>query len=690
MMIDLFSCSIRGDYARAAAGSTQATAGNGVFGAILEASAGCRPSADSGVASAGLPVSDKTPKTDAAVVSAEELAGQAEPQEVPARSGSKAKNTPEVSKMSTTPDPARGGAADFFPVSQMPVTDGILQAPQVVPLRAAATTNMAPKPGAADTRPDQASAVGRNSTAGRSEAREMAPMGADPAQETSSVARIESTEERAFSRAPDSTVAKPADPTPSAVGATPAQAGSGRLTSAPTPDLPVITGASDLADREDARLGLRKDATMPAAQTTDQKGRSSLVSNDVQYLLHPLSPRLDPLGSPATEPADTVAKAASGTISPSVPESSSRLPLWPETVAIHLQQRAGYVTSTTTTSARPQTEDRPQATPQPPAAFNGPDTAPQTTAPPLQQRAGYAASATTTSARPQPEDRPQATPQPPAAFKDPDTAPQTTAPPLQQRAGYAASATTTSALPQTADRPQTAPIEPTRRSTNALRWVDPPPSDTARWAPLPPGTGPIPPPPQPIPFAGATPVKGHGALEAPGSRPERREGRTTLLPGDSQMATSPGPSGFVTQSESSLSTPRPAAELARDAARQIGAQVISLGKGRFELSLSPTELGKVEMMLQDSENRLTLIVNAERPETMDLIRRHIGLLELELRQMGLGNLSLQLGTGGAPDSQGRQDRAHLVSTEGKDTPSTPLLPSAASPLLAGDHLDLRL
>lgn len=134
---------------------------------------------------------------------------------------------------------------------------------------------------------------------------------------------------------------------------------------------------------------------------------------------------------------------------------------------------------------------------------------------------------------------------------------------------------------------------------------------------------------------------------------------------------------------------RAQAELARETAQQIGAQVVTLGKGRFELSLAPAELGKVEMWLQDSDNRLTLTVNAERPETMDLIRRHIALLEQELRGLGFGSLSLQMGADGAPGSQGGQN-PQQDSTIKADAAISESPQRAAPSSVAGDHLDLRL
>lgn len=247
----------------------------------------------------------------------------------------------------------------------------------------------------------------------------------------------------------------------------------------------------------------------------------------------------------------------------------------------------------------------------------------------------------------------------------------------QQGAGFTAQATATSARQQPGDMPVLPPTETVRHNVNASRWVDAPPTESGRWAPSP-STGPIA-PPQTNPFPGAAASLSHR---------EHTEGGRFDQSTDGQVSMSPAQSSFGARLEHAITIPGSGVELARDAAQQIGLQVLNLGKGRFELTLSPVELGKVDMMLQENDNRLSLIINAERPETMDLIRRHIGLLELELRQMGLGNLSLQLDTGGAPGShRGGQDRERHANAIDAPTESARPAPRQAP---VGDHLDLRL
>lgn len=136
--------------------------------------------------------------------------------------------------------------------------------------------------------------------------------------------------------------------------------------------------------------------------------------------------------------------------------------------------------------------------------------------------------------------------------------------------------------------------------------------------------------------------------------------------------------------------PRPAADLNREIARQIGAQVMNLGHGRFEMSLSPSELGRVEMWLQDTDNRLTLIINTERPETLDLMRRHIGLLEQEMRQLCFGSLTLQLGADGSAGSHSSQKHTETPHRE-EEIGAGPARESGLKPqVILAEHLDIRL
>ena len=135
-----------------------------------------------------------------------------------------------------------------------------------------------------------------------------------------------------------------------------------------------------------------------------------------------------------------------------------------------------------------------------------------------------------------------------------------------------------------------------------------------------------------------------------------------------------------------------AAEVARDIAQQIGARIMPLARGQFEMTLAPAELGRLEIALREVDGVMTLSVTAERPETLDLIRRHVDLLAQELRQIAQRELLLQLGTGGTGGGAGsREGRAREQGADTADATSVEgTVPVDTPPVILRDHLDLRL
>lgn len=133
-----------------------------------------------------------------------------------------------------------------------------------------------------------------------------------------------------------------------------------------------------------------------------------------------------------------------------------------------------------------------------------------------------------------------------------------------------------------------------------------------------------------------------------------------------------------------------AVEIVRDVARQIAARITPLGRGQFELMLAPAELGRLEISLREVDGLLTLSVTAERPETLEMIRRHVDLLAQELRQIAQRELSLQFGTGGTGGRRGGDavpTRAPATAAGEAVAPVAALYLTPPTPL---DHLDLRL
>lgn len=106
----------------------------------------------------------------------------------------------------------------------------------------------------------------------------------------------------------------------------------------------------------------------------------------------------------------------------------------------------------------------------------------------------------------------------------------------------------------------------------------------------------------------------------------------------------------VSRAESALrhDAPRPVMQQVAEAAR-------GLRDGPVEMTLQPEELGKVRLTLTAAaDGSMMFSVQAERSETMDLLRRHIGDLARELHDLGFENLSFSFGQDRAPAEQQRE------------------------------------
>jgi flagellar hook-length control protein FliK len=133
-------------------------------------------------------------------------------------------------------------------------------------------------------------------------------------------------------------------------------------------------------------------------------------------------------------------------------------------------------------------------------------------------------------------------------------------------------------------------------------------------------------------------------------------------------------------------------ETGRHVSAQI-ADIIRAGSDdALEVSLRPAELGRLTLGFSPDAGGLTVTLAAERPETLDLIRRNIGLLETDLRNLGYSHLNFSFGGGssggtrqgggGSPDPRAGA-RADTVGSPG---------PLALPPqqTLGSGALDLRL
>ncbi len=168
-----------------------------------------------------------------------------------------------------------------------------------------------------------------------------------------------------------------------------------------------------------------------------------------------------------------------------------------------------------------------------------------------------------------------------------------------------------------------------------------------------------------------------------------------VMPDGPVDATSPDPAQTGPQTPAETSRTANTATVATvQTMRQAGHQMataITQGAGNAtEILLDPEELGRVRLSLQPGDMSMVVVIQADRPETADLMRRHIDQLAQEFRSLGYQDVSFSFGQG--------RDRPRPEPPQGNHHDSGPAAPhemiaaEPASPArtTAAGHLDLRL
>ncbi|MEO3413239.1 flagellar hook-length control protein FliK [Roseovarius sp. CAU 1744] len=136
-------------------------------------------------------------------------------------------------------------------------------------------------------------------------------------------------------------------------------------------------------------------------------------------------------------------------------------------------------------------------------------------------------------------------------------------------------------------------------------------------------------------------------------------------------------------------------ELPRNIAVQIAQAMRHGGTEKpMELVLSPAELGRVRISMQALDGAMTVHVVAERPETLDLMRRHIDLLAQEFHDIGFGTAEFAFGQNqaeGDGHSEGQTGTTGLMAEDligaADDTETSAALSTLT---IQSDRVDIRL
>jgi flagellar hook-length control protein FliK len=132
----------------------------------------------------------------------------------------------------------------------------------------------------------------------------------------------------------------------------------------------------------------------------------------------------------------------------------------------------------------------------------------------------------------------------------------------------------------------------------------------------------------------------------------------------------------------------PAATLPPQVPAQIAAAIAARPERPLELRLSPAELGGMTLNLRQDGDILRVVLQADRPDTLDLLRRNGDILLEELRLAGFSGADLSFA-----DDGGARDRPELAPSRSalqSDSPRAPALPPPSPSLQAAQGLDLRL
>ncbi|PZQ49883.1 MAG: hypothetical protein DI556_10540 [Rhodovulum sulfidophilum] len=235
--------------------------------------------------------------------------------------------------------------------------------------------------------------------------------------------------------------------------------------------------------------------------------------------------------------------------------------------------------------------------------------------------------------------------------------------------------------------------------------------------------GPARAPAEPGPAASAASAAGADAPAAPFDVPPERSARGAPSAPDPARETAPEPA-LTTEAAAAVDAPAPdpggadpfgvappavpagadtdpAAAPARaqiraavDPRAVLGQITVALSAGdesRLEIRLDPAELGRVRIALARTERGLRATVSAERPETMELLRRNADALTRELAAAGFGSVSLDMSTRGDDFAGAREPPGGRRFALAAPEVSASAPGGAAPPLRAGDGpLDIRL
>lgn len=132
-------------------------------------------------------------------------------------------------------------------------------------------------------------------------------------------------------------------------------------------------------------------------------------------------------------------------------------------------------------------------------------------------------------------------------------------------------------------------------------------------------------------------------------------------------------------------------ETPRLVAQQVADVIRASRDGTLEVTLRPEELGRLSLSFNGDGNTLSVSLSADRPETLDLIKRNLALLEQDLRDLGYDSLNFAFDDGEGRDGQSDESRdPAMAAGQGPATEDTQPPSANLSAHAARGGVDLRL
>lgn len=142
-----------------------------------------------------------------------------------------------------------------------------------------------------------------------------------------------------------------------------------------------------------------------------------------------------------------------------------------------------------------------------------------------------------------------------------------------------------------------------------------------------------------------------------------------------------------TQSGAPLQSPlQPRPALPQTVLNQLAAVVSNTPNRPVEVLLNPEELGRVRMVMSANDTQIVVSIQAEKPETSDLMRRHLDQLSAEFQELGYTDISFAF----SGDDKEPADQPETHSNDADFVTEQDVAPISTHLTVQTSGLDLRL